>query len=239
MKKKIALLMACVMAFGVAVGGTLAWLTAKTEPVTNVFTPSDITITLQEHTYNAEEDKLTTTETTEGVSNYKMVPGHTIPKDPWVTVKAGSEACWLFVKVVESVGGEGLNKITVDGTDYNFDSYMTYAVITGENGWTELDATNHPGVYYREVAAAESDQTFEVIFNDIDGDGNKDSGEEANVTSVKTTVTKEMMNALDNGAKYPKLTFTAYAVQYNNSNTTNFSAIDAWKESAGYVDPNA
>ena len=48
MKKKIALLMACVMAFGIAVGGTLAWLTDTTGEVKNTFTDSDINITLTE-----------------------------------------------------------------------------------------------------------------------------------------------------------------------------------------------
>ena len=107
MKKKIALLMACVMAFGIAVGGTLAWLTDTTEEVKNTFTQSDVDITLAETT---------------GPS-YKMVPGDTIAKDPKATVLADSEACWLFVKVVES-------------TDKKFGDYMTYEMAAG---WTKLE----------------------------------------------------------------------------------------------------
>lgn len=129
MKKKIALLLACVMAFGIAVGGTLAWLTDKTDAVVNTFTESDVDITLAETT---------------GPS-YKMVPGDTIAKDPKATVLADSEACWLFVKVVES-------------TDKKFDDYMTYEMAAG---WTEL--TEGSGIYYREVSDTAADQVFNVL----------------------------------------------------------------------------
>lgn len=72
---------------GCAVGGTIAWLTATTEPVVNTFTYGKIKIEL--------------TETTG--TEYKIIPGVNISKDPKVTVKADSEACWLFVKVAEKV----------------------------------------------------------------------------------------------------------------------------------------
>lgn len=117
-------LMLAVMA--VSVGGTIAWLTAQTAPVTNTFTAGDINITLAETT-----------------KDYKMVPGNTIAKDPKVTVKGGSEACWLFVKVVKANG---------------FDAFMTYSMA---NGWTAL--TGVDGVYYREVSAAEADTSFDVL----------------------------------------------------------------------------
>ena len=202
MKKKIALLMACVMAFGVAVGGTLAWLTDDTAPVTNVFTPSDINITLTETT--GEE--------------YKMVPGDTFAKDPKVTVKAGSEAGWLFVKVEES---------------QNLDDFLTYGII---DDWNVLNVTNHPGVYYRKVAASTSDQVFDVIFDGVNTDN-------VNKVGVNTTVTKKMMNDLvadnpstdTNESTYPTLKFTAYAIQQahvgdNATKTEAENALAAWNE---------
>lgn len=87
MKKKIALSIAAIaLVICCAVGGTLAWLTDKTGPVTNTFTVGNIDITL------AESENL----------DLKMVPGNTITKDPKVTVEGGSEDCWLFVKVEKS-----------------------------------------------------------------------------------------------------------------------------------------
>lgn len=78
-------LLALVLVVGCAVGGTIAWLTATTEPVVNTFTYGKIKIDLTETTGNA----------------YKIIPGVNISKDPKVTVIGGSEACWLFVKVAE------------------------------------------------------------------------------------------------------------------------------------------
>ena len=72
-----------------------------------------------------------------------MVPGNAIEKDPTVTVKSGSEECWLFVKVEESA---------------NLDTYIDYAIA---DGWTELEEGS--GVYYREVAASQADTAFSVL----------------------------------------------------------------------------
>ncbi len=130
MKKKLSIyLIATAILLCCAVGGTIAWLTDQTDSVKNTFTFGDINIILDETT-----------------SNYKMVPGNTISKDPKVTVKANSEACWLFVKVEESS---------------NFDDFMTYSI---DSSWTAL-GTSYPGVYYREVAASASDQVFNVLTN--------------------------------------------------------------------------
>ena len=127
MKKKIVI---CALSIAViiccAVGGTFAWLTTQTGEVRNTFTIGNIDITLAETT-----------------SDFKMIPGETIAKDPVVTVKAGSEACWLFVKVTESD---------------NLDSFISYSV---DSGWTAL--TGVSGVYYREVAAVSSDTSFDVL----------------------------------------------------------------------------
>lgn len=127
MKKKVLSIVAVVLVLCCAIGGTLAWLTDKTDSVVNTFTVGDINIEL------TESKNL----------NLKMVPGNTITKDPKVTVKDGSEACWLFVKVEKSA---------------NFDSFMTYEMA---DGWTALpDVT---GVYYREVAATTAATDFSVL----------------------------------------------------------------------------
>ena len=129
--RRIALVL-CVMfaVLAISVGGTVAWLTDKTEPVVNTFTAGDISIEL------AESKNL----------DLKMVPGKIITKDPEVTVKAGSEACWLFVKVEKSD---------------NFDTFMSYEMAAG---WTAL--TDVDGVYYREVEATTVDVPYDVIKDD-------------------------------------------------------------------------
>lgn len=125
--RRIAMTVALVLVVALAsIGGTIAWLTDKTDPVENTFTVGDINITLAETT-----------------TDYKMVPGNTIAKDPKVTVKANSEACWLFVKI---------------GKSANLDQFITYNVASG---WTAL--TGVDGVYYREVAATTTDIPFDVL----------------------------------------------------------------------------
>ena len=175
-KKSLALLLAIAIVVVGAVAGTVAWLTDQTPSVTNTFTTSDINIELKE-TKN----------------NFQMIPGWNIEKDPKVTVKAGSEACYLFVKLEKSA---------------DFDTFMTYEMA---EGWTALPEA--PGVFYREVAAATADTTFEVL--------------KGNQVTVKDTVTKAQMNALT-ADTYPTLTVTAYASQQFKNNTQEFTAAEAW-----------
>lgn len=129
-KKSLALVLALAMIVVCVVGGTLAWLIATTPEVKNTFTYGDINITLAETT---------------GTS-YKMIPGYTITKDPKVTVLAGSEKCYLFVKVDKSA---------------NFDSFMTCTIATG---WTALDGVD--GVFYRVVDTADMGTAYSVLAND-------------------------------------------------------------------------
>lgn len=129
--KLVVAMLAVTLLIGCAIGGTVAWLTDKTTAVTNTFTYGDINITLAETTGN----------------DYKIIPGVNIEKDPKVTVKKDSEACWLFVKVEEEgtfVAGK-----------------VTYSIA---DGWTKGDGTNIPAnVYYRQVGAVTENTDFAVL----------------------------------------------------------------------------
>ena len=115
-KKGLALVLALTLLVVGVVAGTLAWLTAKSDTVVNTFTTSDIEVELKETTG----------------TEYKMIPGYTISKDPKATVLAGSEECFLFVKLDKSA---------------NFDTYLEYVIA---DGWTKLDGVTDT-VYYRVV----------------------------------------------------------------------------------------
>lgn len=197
-KKAIVAVVALVLVLCCAMGGTLAWLVDSTTEVKNTFTYGDINISLWEHELN--EDGLTlSTDVFTGAeqTGFKMIPGNNIEKDPTVTVKAGSEASWLFVKIVESD---------------NFDSFMEYSIATG---WTALNDANADGVaddgiYYRTVDATTADTDFAVLANDY--------------VSVKDTVTKNMLK--EDVFVAPTLSFTAYAVQRDTNITTAAQAWD-------------
>lgn len=71
-----------------AVGGTAAWLAAKSEPIASTFTFGDINITLKDE--DPQEGQI------------KIIPGVDIKKALKVTVQADSVDCWLFVRVKET-----------------------------------------------------------------------------------------------------------------------------------------
>lgn len=154
------LMLALVLVLGCAVGGTVAWLVSKTDPVVNTFTYGDINITL--------------TETKPANQQAKIIPGVDIGKDPKVTVKAGSEACWLFVKVEEE-GTFVADKVTYSVAD----------------GWTQGDDTDIPAnVYYREVGAVTADTDFYVLNgNKVTVSNSLTKEDIANITQPKLTFT--------------------------------------------------
>lgn len=128
-KKVLALVLAMVLVVVGVAAGTLAWLTAKSDTVTNTFTTSDIKVKL-------EETK----------NNFKMIPGYDIQKDPKATVLAGSEECFLFVKLEKSA---------------NFDDFMTYEMA---DGWTLVEGQTN--VYSRKVVTADIGTAYSVLKGD-------------------------------------------------------------------------
>lgn len=126
-KKSIALILAAALLIVGVVSGTLAWLTDDTDTITNTFKTSGVTVEL--------------TETTG--TDYTMIPGYTISKDPTAKVTADSEACWLFVKVEKSA---------------NFDTYMEY---TMADGWALVQGTTN--VYARKVTSELVGTSYAVL----------------------------------------------------------------------------
>ncbi len=131
MKKRIWIIVAATaLLIAVGVGTTIAYIVSSSKTVENTFTVGKVNVTL--------------TETTG--SDYKIVPGAALVKDPCVKVLADSDDCWLFVKVQESA---------------DFDDFCTYEMA---HGWTAYDGIN--GVYYRQVEKAAVDLDFRVLKND-------------------------------------------------------------------------
>ena len=131
MKKKLILAILCLLCVcGVSASATLAYLIAAPAPVENTFTIGQIDITLDETTGNS----------------YQLIPGATVKKDPKVTVKSGSENCWVFVQV-ETANG--------------LDQYITYGI---NDGWTSLGG--FAGVYYLQYYQSNADQTYSVLKDD-------------------------------------------------------------------------
>lgn len=166
--KIAALIAAIVLVIGCTAGGTVAWLVSKPAAITNVFTVGNINATL-----------------TEAATEFKIVPGVNITKNPIATVTANSEDCYLFVKLTEK------NWPAFTEAD-NTTRKVKYEIA---DGWTELE----DGVYYRVVTKdGTADQSFHVLKDDL--------------VTVSNTLTKENANAIQT-AGAPELTVAVYAVQ--------------------------
>ena len=187
--KAFTLMLALILVVGCVAGGTLAWLTATSEAVTNTFSVGDINITLKEH--NLQTDGTLGTTEVQANDTYKIVPGSTQPKDPFVTVNANSEKCWLFIRIVETN-----NTMTVGE---NTEKLVNYAVA---DGWTAVP--EHAGYYYRVVDAAATDTTMNVF-----------AGNTAYANGCVTyneNITKGQVTANNK----PVIKITAAAIQHDN-----------------------
>lgn len=212
-KKSAALLIACTLAFGCAVGGTMAWLTDSTKQVVNTFTVGDINIGITETGTTEKDNSL--------IKSYSYVPGDTLEKDPKVTVSQGSEECYLFVKIEESNN-------SVTGLTGNV---LTWSVRDGWTSYSPKSTSTNPNVhyYYKMVTKNNTkDQSWYILKGKHEtncSDPTSCDCKYANgYVTVNKEITKNMVTSL-NSAK-PSLTFTAAAVQSANI----ASVADAWEE---------
>ena len=88
-----------------------------------------------------------------------------------------------------------------------FDEFLSFEIA---DRWTLL--AEGSGVYYRVVTMSTEDQTFGIL--------------KGNVVTAKTTPTKERYDTIDQN-HYPKLTFTAYAVQKLGFETPEAAWVEA------------
>lgn len=199
MKKKLmAVALATIIAVMAVAGSSLAWLKDSTAPVTNTFTEGLVDIELFEHEYLPASNTLDMGSKVSDNNNYKMVPSLDLPKDPTVVVKAKSEACYIFIKVEA-------NENAIDFLTYTIDSSVWSPLVdTDSNGIAD------DGVYYKSIPDYTNTDTEYNILTD-------------KKVTVKDSIEMHHMTAL-NSANYPKLTFTAYAIQALGS----ADATDAW-----------
>lgn len=194
MKKALLLVVCAALLVAASVMGTVAYLQDSTDAVVNTFTVGEVQITLTE-TFNTDTDN----DNTNDAWSAKLIPGVEYAKDPVVTVLADSEDCWLFVEIVET---------------NNPASYLTYTY--NLEGWTAL--SGETGVYYREVAQSDVDQSWDLLVD------NKVTVKTGVVNSDAVAGTNEVNMPTE--AKAPSISFTAYAIQKEGFT----SAAAAWAQ---------
>lgn len=157
-KKILTLVLALALVATCAIGGTVAYL-IDTKTATNTFTIGNIDIELK----NSEI----------AASGTKFVPGQPITANTQVSVKAGSEACYLFIKVTE----ENNTVSDVKIIDYTLKT----------DGWTAVNGVT--GYYYREVTKPESASSFDV-FSQVTVNANLTKGNVDSITTNPSIVIK-------------------------------------------------
>lgn len=127
MKKKLTMIAALALAVCIGIGGTLAYLTSKPAALINTFTVGALNITAAEPNWDP--------------ADAKIYPGAVIDKDPTVTVTAGSEACYVFIKV--DVSTDIATVLAENGINYD------------TANWTKLSGVTE-NVYYATVSASDA-----------------------------------------------------------------------------------
>ena len=122
-----------------SIAGTIAYLTSQ-QTITNTFTVGNVTITLDEAKVNSDGQAEDHDDRWASGNAYKLFPGKTYDKDPIIHVDSQSEACWLFVKIVNNI--DGIEVAEADGD--------TIAEQLTANGWTLV--SGETDVYCRDNA---------------------------------------------------------------------------------------
>ncbi len=199
MKKKITLVVSLLLVMALSIGGTIAWLTDTSDTVINTFTVGNVKIKLEETDADEDGNLLT--------NSYKMIPGSDIAKDPTITVEAGSENCWVFVKVK---GNE---------------SYADYLTHEMADGWTLVAGETDVYVYAKEGSNSIAAETeIEVLKND-------------QVTVKGNVTQDMMDKITDKKTAEPTLTITAYAIQSANLKNADDTDADTAAEAWALVKP--
>lgn len=100
MKKILTIIASLALVAAISIGGTLAYLSAQTNEVTNTFTFGNMSLTLTE-TYQQDS---------------KIYPGAVIEKTPVVSVGAKSEPCYVYAKINNGFGNYATLNISDDWT---------------------------------------------------------------------------------------------------------------------------
>lgn len=187
---KAALIASCALVLMFAtIAGTIAYLTS-TATIQNTFTSGKVKITLDN-------------EVGEGVNvdAYKLLPGKTYDYNPVVTVVADSEACYLFVKVVNNIANL---------EEENDENHKTIATQLAANGWEPLSGDVYS--YNRTVTSSNANQKVNV-FKDftISKDADNENFENIATKNIEITAYAVQADGFTTAANAWNATFGAQA----------------------------
>ena len=153
--KTLGLFGCAILLVAVSIAGTMAYLTDD-DKVINTFTVGNVTITMDETDYDLYGQTPDSDDPVQE-NEYKLIPNHTYKKDTTIHVAAGSENCYIFVKIENGLNDDATVAIKPD--------------------WTSVDGEENV-YYYKDVATAggnyQAIESFKV-FGDADVASYKDA----------------------------------------------------------------
>lgn len=231
-KKTLTIAIALVLVVALAVGATYAYLTAKTEAVTNTFTAGGAVtadnLTLKEHNVIPNADgsyTLGATYLDEGKGNsYVVLPGVNLPKDPTVTVEKSTGTYYLFVTVEKGSGFVGENaplSYTTDSAWEQLDIFKEGTTdVTNKELYVYSVTTDGTTTY---IQPKSETAVSHAILAGIVGDTSN---------TIKVSDGNAALQLGDNGSE---LKFTAYACQSAGFATPAAAWNGAFAESTGFT----
>lgn len=146
-KIKMLILSFCMVLLGaVCAYSTMAYLYDE-DRATNTFMVGSVKITLDEK----DVDNSTANQERDQENTYHLLPGWSYQKDPTVHVEAGSEDCYVYVKVINGMEAYEESKNTI--TDQ-----------IRENGWNALEGVSN--VYWKKYSKTDNETDF-VVFKQL------------------------------------------------------------------------
>lgn len=178
-RKALLLGVCAVLLVTASVLGTMAYLTS-TDAVTNTFTVGNVTITLDEAKVNPDGTPVAGAARVKE-NAYKLMPGSTYTKDPTVHVAAGSEDCYVFVKVENGIAN------LEAGGDFTIANQIT------TKGWAPLDGVAN--VYYQKYENQNTDKDLVVFEKFIILNDANTKTEWNNITNAQVKITAYAIQA--------------------------------------------
>ena len=174
MKKKLTIVVSLLLVMALSIGGTLAYLTDKTDAIENTFTIGNIDITLAE---SVDTDG-------DGKANFKIVPGATVAKDPKITVVKGSEQCYVYALIENNLV---INNEVVATTDL---------VATD---WIAIGSAGTKTLYrYKAIVNASAADEKLPVFTQVTYNGEKITADNIDTLNNKTIVVSAFAHQAEN-----------------------------------------
>ena len=215
-RKILVSIAAVALVAAISIGGTLAWLTDKTENVVNTFTVGNVNIKLDE----TDIKNPTGDRTQDGNKYEELMPGYTYTKDPMVTILPNSEACYVRMKV--TVKNIDKLKAAFPGSDYYSNGIFLLEKFVN-NTW---DSTKWIPYGY-EQSTDGKDGTYEFrYYQKVDATGTEEKALEKLFTEFK--LPGEMTGTQLDNLKTVEIHVTAEAIQADNFNNAD-AAWTEWK----------